>query len=60
MKEKDDKNEQFEEMERDEPQKDKKKIGYNKKSVACFLLLILAITLIVILFNFSITIKKLF
>jgi preprotein translocase subunit SecY len=41
-------------------QKDKKKIGYNKKSVACFLLLILAITLIVILFNFSITIKKLF
>jgi hypothetical protein len=31
MKEKDDKNEQFEEMERDEPQKDKKRIGYNKK-----------------------------
>ena len=52
MEEKDDKNEQFEEMERDEPQKDKNKIGYNKKSVVSFLLLTLVISLIVILFKY--------
>lgn len=52
MEEKDDKNEQFEEMDKDETKKDEKKTSLNKTSVFYFLLLALSIILIVILFKY--------
>lgn len=52
MEEKDDKNEQFEEMDRDEPKKDKKKSSLNSKSIIAFLLIALVLILIIFLFKY--------